>query len=73
MTDRLKAGSKAWYKRQERHRHNGLIGSAAMIKAHCNQVITARTTHESSKKLAWEIKELAIRLEESLRNNRIDP
>ena len=73
MMDKLKRGTKAWANRQRVHAHNSLIGSACMIKASCNRVIRASSTSEVSRKLAWDIKDLAIRLETSLRNNRIDP
>ena len=55
MADKLKPATKAWFRRQERWRHNGHIGSAHMMIAQCRNIIAAETTSSDAKRLAKEI------------------
>lgn len=70
MTDLLKPGTKAWHDRQDRHRHNGFIGSAVMMRAQCNSIINSRTATDVSKDIAKQIHAQSLKLEQSLREGR---
>lgn len=70
MVDRLKAGSKAFFKRQEIWKHNSFHGHAIMMIANCNTIIGSKTATNESKRLAQEIQPLAARLKLSLKNRK---
>lgn len=59
-----------WHKRQARWRHNAHIGSAAMMLANCNSIITSSTTTEESKETARKIATLAAYLRETLKTRK---
>ena len=71
MVDKLKPGTKAWYDRQDRHRHNSFIGCAAMMRAQCNSITASKTVTYEAKRLANQIQLLSIDLALALKT-RID-
>ena len=68
MADKLKAGSKASFVRNEIWRHNSFHGHAVMMIANCNSIIDAKTTTRGSKILAQQIQVLAAKLKISLKD-----
>lgn len=67
MIDRLKSNTKAWQARQNRWRHNGFLGSAAMMRQQCRNMAVAKTTSVETKKIARDIWNKTLDLEISLR------
>ena len=67
MANKLKAGSKASFARNEVWKHNSFYGHTAMMKMNCNSIIEAKTTTEESKQLAQQIHILATKLGISLK------
>lgn len=55
MTDRLKFGSKVFFKRQDRWKHNSFQGHVAMLKANMQSIIQSKTTTYEAKTIAQEI------------------
>lgn len=70
MTKTINWNSPVWQKRQAIWRHNGFLGSAAMMKKQCAGIINSQTATAKSKDLAEKILSLAIALEESLKERR---
>ena len=53
-------------KRKMIYRHNGLFGSAGMIRAQCRAILTSCTATDETKELASKIDVLAQELQQSL-------
>ena len=60
-------------KRLAVYRHNGLSGSAHMIKGQCRAIISCPTTTDESRKLASEILGKSLELIKSLKTRRTVP
>ena len=58
---------KAWLARQERHQHNGFLGSAAMMRAQCRAILNSKTATDEAKQIAVRIENDAEMLREALR------
>ena len=52
MADKLTSKDREWHRRQARWRHNGYLGSVAMMKANLNSIIRGETVSPETKKLA---------------------
>lgn len=61
---------KQWLVRQERHRHNGYLGSAAMMRAQCQTILNSTTATDEAKQIAVRIEHDAEMLSEALRTRK---
>lgn len=57
-------------KRRLVYRHNGFFGSAHMMKAQCQAIITSATATDESKRIASQILDLSLDLVKSLKTRK---
>lgn len=65
--NRLTNKHAAWHDRQERWRHTGFLGFAAMMKSQARAIQEARTTTPDAKHMASLIESLATQLSTALK------
>lgn len=72
MKDTIAPMTFAWHARQQRHRHNGLIGNMGCIRAYMKPVTQSPTLSNEAKILAHQIGSLVDELTLELRRARMD-
>lgn len=70
MTDKLKSGTKAWFARQDRWRHNSFFGHAKMMQSNCRAIMESKTATSEAKAIANRINTLALELADALQTRR---
>lgn len=68
--DHLKPGSKEFYARQDRWRHNSYLGHVRMMRQQCRAILCSNTATDEAKAIAVRIENDAEMLGEALRTRK---